>query len=141
VTHVLLKAESGRHLFQDFPHSRSGWGGHLRSPSYYVGTAALVSATHPALYERAEQVTKGAKAWMRTACIRLNMTPEQAAILSALRTAYAEACNSARTALCKPRRCVWNRVRLASDLVTEPCDSKNLAGRDRWRGNAILLGV
>ena len=29
---------------------------------------------------------------MRTACIRLKVTPEQAARLGALRTAYAEAC-------------------------------------------------
>src|SRR6185437_6156872 len=30
---------------------------------------------------------------LRTACIRLNVTPEQAERLSALRSAYAEACN------------------------------------------------
>jgi len=56
---VVLKAESGRHLFQDFPALKKRlWGGHLRSPSYYVGTAGTVSATIQHYIERAEQVTK-----------------------------------------------------------------------------------
>src|SRR5437762_13428339 len=47
---------------------------------------------------------------MRTACIRLNVTTEQAARLSALRTAYAEACNRL-VPLVQAARC-WNRVAL-----------------------------
>src|SRR3984893_7551348 len=47
---------------------------------------------------------------MRTACIRLNVTPVQAARLSALRTAYAEACNRL-VPLVQAARC-WNRVAL-----------------------------
>ncbi|TLY63015.1 MAG: transposase, partial [Gammaproteobacteria bacterium] len=47
---------------------------------------------------------------MRTACIRLKVTPERAAKLSALRTAYAEACNSL-VPLVQAARC-WNRVDL-----------------------------
>jgi putative transposase len=47
---------------------------------------------------------------MRTACIRLNVTPEQAARLSALRTAYADACNRL-VPLVQSERC-WNRVAL-----------------------------
>src|SRR5256884_668282 len=47
---------------------------------------------------------------MRTACIRLKVSPEQAAKLSALRTAYAEACNQL-VPLVQAARC-WNRVAL-----------------------------
>jgi hypothetical protein len=47
---------------------------------------------------------------MRTACIRLNVTREQAARLSALRAAYAEACNRL-VPLVQAARC-WNRVAL-----------------------------
>src|SRR2546421_3419248 len=47
---------------------------------------------------------------LRTACIRLNVTTEQAARLSALRTAYAEACNRL-VPLVQAARC-WNRVAL-----------------------------
>ena len=47
---------------------------------------------------------------IRTACIRLKVTPEQAARLSALRTAYAEACNRL-VPLVQAARC-WNRVAL-----------------------------
>src|SRR6185437_5650631 len=47
---------------------------------------------------------------LRTACIRLNVTPEQAERLSALRTAYAEACNRL-VPLVQKERC-WNRVAL-----------------------------
>src|SRR5437879_7826196 len=47
---------------------------------------------------------------MRTASIRLKVTPEQAAKLGALRTAYAEACNWLAP-LVQAARC-WNRVDL-----------------------------
>src|SRR6267143_5291067 len=47
---------------------------------------------------------------MRTACIRLNGTPEQAVRLSAVRTAYADACNRL-VPLVQAARC-WNRVAL-----------------------------
>src|SRR6266481_6620969 len=47
---------------------------------------------------------------MRTACIRLNVTPQQAARLGALRTAYADACNRL-VPLVQAARC-WNRVAL-----------------------------
>src|ERR1700730_5397320 len=47
---------------------------------------------------------------MRTACIRLNVTPEQAARLSALRTAYTDGCNRL-VPLVQAARC-WNRVAL-----------------------------
>jgi putative transposase len=47
---------------------------------------------------------------MRTASIRLNATPEQAAALGALRSAYAEACNRLMPIVCEHR--VWNRVSL-----------------------------
>src|SRR5437763_12076127 len=47
---------------------------------------------------------------IRTACIRLNVTPLQAARLSTLRTAYAEACNRL-VPLVQAARC-WNRVAL-----------------------------
>jgi putative transposase len=47
---------------------------------------------------------------LRTACIRLNVTAEQAARLSALRSAYAAACNRL-VPLVQKERC-WNRVAL-----------------------------
>ena len=47
---------------------------------------------------------------LRTACIRLNVTPEQAARLSALRSAYIDACNRL-VPLVQQERC-WNRVAL-----------------------------
>src|SRR2546429_8703174 len=47
---------------------------------------------------------------MRTACIRLKVSTEQAARLSALQTAYAEACNRL-VPLVQAARC-WNRVAL-----------------------------
>src|SRR5437667_10490197 len=47
---------------------------------------------------------------IRTACIRLKVTPEQAARLSALQTAYADACNRL-VPLGQAARC-WNRVAL-----------------------------
>ena len=47
---------------------------------------------------------------LRTACIRLNVTREQGERLSALRTAYAEACNRL-VPLVQKERC-WNRVAL-----------------------------
>ena len=47
---------------------------------------------------------------IRTACIRLKVTTEQAVRLSALRTAYAEACNRL-VPLAQAARC-WNRVAL-----------------------------
>src|SRR5438105_2336352 len=47
---------------------------------------------------------------MRTACIRLNVTPQQAVRLSALRTAYADACNRL-VPLVQAARC-GNRVAL-----------------------------
>jgi IS605 OrfB family transposase len=47
---------------------------------------------------------------IRTACIRLKVTPERAARLSALRTAYADACNRL-VPLVQAARC-WNRVAL-----------------------------
>jgi putative transposase len=56
----VLKGVSARHLFQRFPALKKRlWGGHLWSPSYYVGTAGTVSAATIQRYiERAEQVTK-----------------------------------------------------------------------------------
>ena len=47
---------------------------------------------------------------LRTACIRLNLTPEQGERLSTLRRAYAEACNRL-VPLVQKERC-WNRVAL-----------------------------
>lgn len=47
---------------------------------------------------------------LRTACIRLNVTPAQGERLSALRRAYAEACNRL-VPLVQKERC-WNRVTL-----------------------------
>jgi putative transposase len=56
----VLKGVSARHLFQRFPAlKKRSLGGHLWSPSYYVGTAGTLSATTIRRYiERAEQVTK-----------------------------------------------------------------------------------
>jgi putative transposase len=54
--------------------------------------------------------TKKRERMLRTACIRLDMTPEQADRLSALRTAYADACNRL-VPLVQSARC-WNRVAL-----------------------------
>src|SRR6267378_4377115 len=56
----VLKGVSARHLFQRFPALKKRlWGGHLWSPSYYVGTAGAVSAaTIRRFLERAEQVTQ-----------------------------------------------------------------------------------
>lgn len=47
-------------LFQRFPALKQRvWGGHLWSPSYYVGTAGTVSAATIQRYiERSEHVTK-----------------------------------------------------------------------------------
>src|SRR5438046_10502124 len=47
---------------------------------------------------------------MRTACIRLNVTQEEAVRRSELRTAYADACNRL-VPLVQAARC-WNRVAL-----------------------------
>ena len=47
---------------------------------------------------------------IRTASIRLDVTPEQAAALGALRSAYAQACNRLVPMVCEHR--VWNRVGL-----------------------------
>src|ERR1700730_15948539 len=47
---------------------------------------------------------------MRTACIRLKVSPEEAARLSALRTAYTDSCNR-RVPRVQAARC-WNRVSL-----------------------------
>jgi putative transposase len=54
----VLKGVSARHLFRRFPALKKRlWGGHLRSPSYYVGTAGTVSAATIQRYlERAEHV-------------------------------------------------------------------------------------
>ena len=55
----VLKGVSARHLFQCFPALKKRRGGHLWSPSYYVGTAGTISATTIKRYiERAEQVTQ-----------------------------------------------------------------------------------
>jgi putative transposase len=56
----VLKGISARHLFQRFPVLRRRlWGGHLWSPSYYVGTAGAVGAeTIQRCIERSEHVTK-----------------------------------------------------------------------------------
>ena len=56
----VLKGVSARHLLQRFPALKKRlWGGHLWSPSYYLGTAGTLSATTIERYiERAEQVTK-----------------------------------------------------------------------------------
>lgn len=56
----VLKGVSARHLFQRFPAlKRRLSGGHLWSPSYYVGTAGTVSAATIQRYvERSEHVSK-----------------------------------------------------------------------------------
>lgn len=56
----VLKGVTARHLFQRFPVLRRTLrGGHLWSPSYYVGTAGNVSAETIQRYiERSEHVTK-----------------------------------------------------------------------------------
>ena len=56
----VLKGVSARHLFQCFPALRKRLsGGHLWSPSYYVGTAGTLSAATIERYiERSEHVTK-----------------------------------------------------------------------------------
>jgi putative transposase len=56
----VLKGVSARQLFQRFPAlKRRLWGGHLWSPSYYVGTAGSVSAATIQRYvQRSEHVTK-----------------------------------------------------------------------------------
>lgn len=56
----VLKGVTARRLFQKFPAIRNRlWGGHLWSPSYYVGTAGHVSAETIRRYiERSEHVTK-----------------------------------------------------------------------------------
>ncbi|WP_447975607.1 IS200/IS605 family transposase [Nitrospira sp. Kam-Ns4a] len=56
----VLKGMTARLLFQRFPALRGRlWGGHLWSPSYYVGTAGNVSAETIRRYiERSEHVTK-----------------------------------------------------------------------------------
>lgn len=55
----VLKGVTARRLFQQFPvPSIRLWGGHLWSPSYYVGTAGNVSAETIRRYiERSEYVT------------------------------------------------------------------------------------
>lgn len=56
----ILKGVTARHLFQRFPQLKKRlWGGHLWSPSYYVGTAGNVSAETIQRYiERSEHVTR-----------------------------------------------------------------------------------
>ena len=56
----ILKGITARGLFQKFPVLKKRlWGGHLWSPSYYVGTAGNVSAETIQHYiERTEHVTK-----------------------------------------------------------------------------------
>jgi len=56
----VLKGITARHLFQKFPALKQRlWGGHLWSPSYYVGTAGNVSAETIRRYiERSAHVTK-----------------------------------------------------------------------------------
>jgi putative transposase len=56
----ILKGTTGRRLFVRFPVLKKRlWGGHLWSPSYYVGTAGHVSADTIKKYiERSEHVTK-----------------------------------------------------------------------------------
>ncbi len=55
----VLKGVTARRLFQQFPELKKRlWGGHLWSPSYYVGTAGNVSADTIRRYiERCEHVT------------------------------------------------------------------------------------
>ena len=54
----LLKGITARRLFQQFPSLKKRlWGGHLWSPSYYVGTAGNVSAQTIRRYiERTEHI-------------------------------------------------------------------------------------
>ena len=56
----ILKGITARGLFQKFPELKKRlWGGHLWSPSYYVGTAGHVSVETIRHYiERTEHVTK-----------------------------------------------------------------------------------
>jgi putative transposase len=56
----ILKGITARRLFQRFPQIKNQlWGGHLWSPSYYVGTAGNVSVETIRRYiERSEHVTK-----------------------------------------------------------------------------------
>lgn len=56
----VLKGVTAKLLFQRFPELKQRlWGGHLWSPSYYVGTAGNVSAETIRRYiERSEHVTK-----------------------------------------------------------------------------------
>jgi putative transposase len=55
----VLKGVSARHLLQHFPALKKQRGGHLWSPSYYVGTAGTLSAATIQRYiERSEHVTK-----------------------------------------------------------------------------------
>ena len=56
----ILKGVTGRGLFLRFPELKKRlWGGHLWSPSYYVGTAGNVSSDTIRKYiERSEHVTK-----------------------------------------------------------------------------------
>ena len=54
----ILKGTTARKLFLEFPQLKNGlWGGHLWSPSYYVGTAGNVSAETIQRYiERSEHI-------------------------------------------------------------------------------------
>ncbi|WP_286294217.1 IS200/IS605 family transposase [Methylomarinovum tepidoasis] len=56
----ILKGVTARRLFQRFPQLKKRlWGGHLWSPSYYVGTAGNMSAETIQRYiERSEHVTR-----------------------------------------------------------------------------------
>ena len=56
----VLKGITARRIFLQFPELKKRlWGGHLWSPSYYVGTAGNVSAETIQRYiERSEHVTK-----------------------------------------------------------------------------------
>ncbi len=56
----VLKGVTARRLYQQFPHLyKTLWGGHLWSPSYYVGTAGNVSEETIKNYiERSYHVTK-----------------------------------------------------------------------------------
>ena len=56
----ILKGTTARKLFLEFPQLKNGlWGGHLWSPSYYVGTAGNVSAETIQRYiERSEHIAR-----------------------------------------------------------------------------------
>jgi len=56
----ILKGTTARKLFLEFPQLKKGlWGGHLWSPSYYVGTAGNVSAETIQRYiERSEHIAE-----------------------------------------------------------------------------------